>query len=168
MELLDNQPSGGIFNYFQGATIYNLVINGTMNRSGSEHYASSPDEAPRPSPMLIARALMAVNGTGHVVDNQRAWLGACLLLGWKYGFSRNLSECCQQIRQLPIDWTQVQVPLKYGSIREFAYYKFTKERYEQWPTLTPRSEERAVFEKSFAVAQALDSEIQRELKEKQK
>ena len=28
----------GITNYFQGATIHNLVINGDMNRSGTENY----------------------------------------------------------------------------------------------------------------------------------
>ena len=41
MELTDSpagQHSGGIFNYFQGATIHNLVINGNMSRSGTEHY----------------------------------------------------------------------------------------------------------------------------------
>lgn len=30
--------SGGIYNYFEGATIHNLVINGNMNKSGTEHY----------------------------------------------------------------------------------------------------------------------------------
>ena len=32
------QHRGGIFNYFQGATINNLVINGNMTKSGSEDY----------------------------------------------------------------------------------------------------------------------------------
>lgn len=121
-----------------------------------EHASTRPGP---PTEKQLARALMAVNGHNRAIDNQRAWLGACLLLGWKYGFSRNLSECCEQIGRLPIDWGQMEVKLKYGSIREFAFYKFTKERYEDWPTLTPRSEERTVFEKSLAVAQELDKEI---------
>lgn len=32
------QHRSGIFNYFQGATINNLVINGNMTKSGSEDY----------------------------------------------------------------------------------------------------------------------------------
>ena len=32
------QHRGGIFNYFQGATINNLVINGNMTKSGSDEY----------------------------------------------------------------------------------------------------------------------------------
>lgn len=32
------QRSGGIFNYFQGATIHNMVINGNMAKSGTDHY----------------------------------------------------------------------------------------------------------------------------------
>ena len=37
----EEQPqhlSGGIYNYFQGATIHNIVINGNMTKSGAEHY----------------------------------------------------------------------------------------------------------------------------------
>ena len=37
-----------IENYFQGATIHNLVINGNMNRSGTEnYYAAAAQEGQR-------------------------------------------------------------------------------------------------------------------------
>lgn len=47
MNPLDEQPQqrGGIVNYFQGATIHNIVINGNMSRSGTEYYAAQPSEA---------------------------------------------------------------------------------------------------------------------------
>lgn len=38
------QRHGGIVNYFQGATIHNIVINGNMNRSGAEHYSKTAEE----------------------------------------------------------------------------------------------------------------------------
>ena len=41
MELNDSPTGryqGGIYNYFQGATIHNIVINGNMSKSGEEHY----------------------------------------------------------------------------------------------------------------------------------
>ena len=41
------QRNGGIVNYFQGATIHNIVINGNMNRSGTEHYSNKAEEESR-------------------------------------------------------------------------------------------------------------------------
>lgn len=32
------EQHGGIYNYFQGATIHNMVINGNMTKSGNENY----------------------------------------------------------------------------------------------------------------------------------
>lgn len=32
---------GGIYNYFQGATIHNIVINGNMNKNASENYSKT-------------------------------------------------------------------------------------------------------------------------------
>lgn len=40
---------GGIVNYFQGATIHNIVINGNMTRSGSESYNTEEHTAASPS-----------------------------------------------------------------------------------------------------------------------
>ena len=153
--------SGGIYNYFEGATIHNLVINGNMNKHGSEHYheKDSSDKRPKATKEQIARALVALNGKDNVIDSQRAWLGACLLLGWKYGFPRNLNDCCKQIEQMPIDMAQLEFQCKYESIRMFGCWKFVKENYDSWATLVPRDEERQVFEKCLSVAQALDQEI---------
>lgn len=50
------QSSGGIYNYFQGATIHNLVINGTMNKNASESY-NSTDEIKRLTPEQVMKAL---------------------------------------------------------------------------------------------------------------
>ncbi len=37
----ESHLQGGITNYFQGATIHNLVINGNMTHNGKEYYHSS-------------------------------------------------------------------------------------------------------------------------------
>ena len=163
MEALEEIPQhyGGIHNYFQGATIHNLVINGNMNKNGSEHYheKDNSEKRPKATKEQIARALVALNGKDNVIDSQRAWLGACLLLGWKYGFPRNLNDCCKHIEQMPIDMAQLEFQCKYESIRMFGCWKFVKESYDNWATLVPRDEERQVFEKCLSVAQALDAEI---------
>lgn len=38
------RSNGGIINNFQGATIHNMVINGNMNRSGTENYNTGSSE----------------------------------------------------------------------------------------------------------------------------
>lgn len=161
---------GGIVNYFQGATINNLVINGNMTKTGQDHFNShehnarkNADSEQTATKEQIAKALVALNGKENVIDSQRAWLGACLLLGWKYGFPRNLKDCCKQIGTMPIDMEQLDYKLNYESIRMFGSWKFVKERYEDWPTLTPREDERQVFEKCLTVAQALDQEIEKQV-----
>jgi hypothetical protein len=57
------QRNGGIVNYFQGATIHNIVINGNMNRSGTEHYSNKAEDESRddmPSQEQIAKAVEKV------------------------------------------------------------------------------------------------------------
>ena len=110
----------------------------------------------------IARALMAINGKNKAIDSQRAWLGACLLLGWKYGYSRNLGDCCKQIEALPIDIESLEFQCKYDRIRMYGSWKFIKEDYNNWPSYTPRDDERLIFEKCLAVAQALEKEIEKQ------
>ena len=44
----EEQQHGGIVNYFQGATIHNLVINGNMTRRGREYYGSEARAATQP------------------------------------------------------------------------------------------------------------------------
>ena len=105
---------------------------------------------------------MAINGKNKAIDSQRAWLGACLLLGWKYGYSRNLGDCCKQIEALPIDIESLEFQCKYDSIRMYGSWKFIKEDYNNWPSYTPRDDERLIFEKCLAVAQALEKEIEKQ------
>ena len=111
----------------------------------------------------IARALMALNGKNNVIDSQRAWLGACCLLGAKYGFPRNLGDCCKKIDALPMNMNELEFQCKYESIRMYGSWKFVKEKIEDWPSYTPREDERQIFEKSLSVVQSLDKEIEKQM-----
>ena len=48
---------GGITNYFQGATIHNLVINGNMTKTGSEYFNSEKHKMTGVTPFMVGRAL---------------------------------------------------------------------------------------------------------------
>ena len=149
---------------FSGCDFHSSVIVGVAEKgSVISYHGNHPSEKPKATKEQIARALIALNGKNNVIDSQRAWLGACLLLGWKYGFPRNLYDCCKQIEQMPIDMAQLEFQCKYESIRMFGCWKFVKENYDNWATLVPRDEERQVFEKCLSVAQALDEEISNQI-----
>ena len=44
-----------IVNYFNGATIHNLVINGNMNKGGTEYYEADSRVQEEPQPMVVRR-----------------------------------------------------------------------------------------------------------------
>ena len=52
----EEQQHGGIVNYFQGATIHNLVINGNMTRRGRERYGSEAQAATPPKKDVAGKA----------------------------------------------------------------------------------------------------------------
>ena len=61
---------GGIYNYFQGATIHNLVINGNMNKNGNDYYQEEHcQEKHKYNDEQIAQAITAING----VKKTRNW-----------------------------------------------------------------------------------------------
>ena len=156
----ENKKAELLKGMFQGATFQNSVVVGVSEKgSNISYHGNQQAEKPKATREQIARALVALNGRDNIIDSQRAWLGACLLLGWKYGFPRNLSDCCKQIEQMPIDMRQLEFQCKYESIRMFGSWKFVKENYDNWPTLVPRDDEKQIFEKCLSVAQALDEEI---------
>ena len=86
MEFLDRLIRNGV-------NIGQLIMDnhGTMEIS-NDMGGSGEERKPKVTEEHIARALMALNGKGKPIDSQRAWLGACCLLGWKYGFPRNLKD----------------------------------------------------------------------------
>ena len=161
----ENKKAELLQGMFQGATFQNSVVVGVAEKGANISYnnGSTQVEKPKATKEQIARALVALNGKDNVIDSQRAWLGACLLLGWKYGFPRNLNDCCKQIDQMPINMEQLEFQCKYESLRMFGSWKFVKENYENWPTLVPRDDERQVFEKCLSVAQSLDKEIENQM-----
>ena len=144
MEFLDRLIRNGV-------NIGQLIMDnhGTMEISNNMG-GSGEERKPKVTEEHIARALMALNGKGKPIDSQRAWLGACCLLGWKYGFPRNLKDCCQQLEGL-VDMGELEFECKYDSIRMYASWKFVKEKYDDWEDYTPRDDERAMFEKSLSV-----------------
>ena len=164
MEALEEtlHHSGGIHNYFQGATIHNLVINGNMNKSGSEHYygKEGSEKRPKVTDEQVAQALLNINGKDQVLNNYQLWLGACCLLMGKYNFPRNLEKCCERINSLPYNGKTLALECKYDNIRKFSYLKFVKEDVDKWSSYQPQDDEKKLFYGCYEVVQELDKKLQ--------
>ncbi len=152
---------GGIYNYFQGATIHNMVINGNMTKNGTESYSnSSSDVRTKVTDEQIAHALIAINGKKQVLNNYQLWLGACCLLMGKYGFPRNLEQCCERINGLPYHGETLALECKYESVRKFSYLKFVKEDVDNWDSYQPQEDEKKLFYGCLQVKRELDKKLQ--------
>ncbi len=152
---------GGIFNYFGGATIHNLVINGSIADSSKYNNEKTEEKKVRPkySDEQIARALLSINGKGKVLNNYQLWLGACCLLKGKYGFPKNLDKCCEKIMNLPFNGNSLDIECKYDSIRKFGYLKFVNEDVETWDEYQPKEDEKKLFFACQQVATELDKAL---------
>lgn len=158
------QHLGGIYNYFQGATINNLVINGNLNQKDSVSNNSGEAKEVRLRPKCtdeqVANALVAINGKDKVLNNYQLWLGACCLLMGKYDFPRNLETCCNRIGNLPYSQLPA-IECKYESIRKFSYLKFVKLNVDEWGEYKPNDDEKKLFYGCLAVVQKLDNILQK-------
>lgn len=118
------QRNGGIVNYFQGATIHNIVINGNMNRSGTEHYSNKAEEESRDyTDEQVACALSRIVGTGRPIDSKQKWAGAMWLLRWRCNFPSKALGFCQRINALPFD-EELEIKCEYNNIRQISTLSF--------------------------------------------
>jgi hypothetical protein len=150
MELTDSpagQHSGGIFNYFQGATIHNLVINGNMSRSGTEHYhAASTTENTKQdyTDEKIARAITTISGEGKPLSLMKHYVGVICALQ-SMGWSPKFATCCARINQLP-GHEHYPVRCDSNAIKSTQALKFASVDYNEWATYQPKAgEEEAAF-----------------------
>lgn len=148
---------------FAGATFTNSVVVGVAEKGAQVSYHGKGAENVKVKPEQMARALASICGTGRVVSKYQDWLGACCLLSSKYGYAMNLSDCVEQINQLPFAENELTVECRYENLRKFGSYRFVAIGVERWQNYSPSRQEEAVFKKCVSVARALENEIQKQL-----
>ncbi len=152
----------GIYNYFGGATIHKLVINGNITENGNTYNTEKHEQKEvrqKFSDEQIARALLSINGKDKALNNYQVWLGACCLLKGKYGFPKSLDACCDKIMSLPYNGCSLAIECKYDSIRKFGYLKFVNEDVDTWDSYQPKDEEKKLFYGCHQVATELDKAL---------
>ena len=152
------QKHGGIYNYFEGATIHNLVINGNMNKSGTEHYHSSESRRATYSDDQIALALSRIVGKGKPIDNKQKWAGAMWLLRWECDYPSRAYDFCERIKTLPFP-EEIEIACEYNNIRPLSTLSFMNEDPRQIENVKYSKNDENVFFQLKNVVNALQREL---------
>ena len=155
------QRHGGIYNYFEGATINNLVINGTMNKNGTEHFHGNTAERTNTySDTQIAQALSRIVGKGKAIDSKQKWAGAHWLLRWECNYPARPKEFCERIATLPL-LEDLAYKCDYRNIREISTLSFLNEDPRQMEGVRYSKNDEAVFLQLREVVWALQRELKK-------
>ena len=154
-----SQHFGGIYNYFEGATIHNLVINGNLSKSGNEYY-NNTGEKPQYSDAQVCKALCNIVGKGKPIDSKQKWAGALWLLHWRCGYPVKAQDFCERIEALPLP-EDLEYKCDYRNIRELATLSFIGEDATHMDSVRYSKNDEVVFRQLRSVALALDNELSR-------
>ena len=157
---------GGIYNYFQGATIHNMVINGNMNKTGTDNYSHEEHlSKPSYSDEQVATALANIVGKGKPIDTKRKWAGAIWLLQWVCNYPSNTREACERINQLPLP-EDLEYVCDYRNVRELTTLSFLSEDARQLDKVKYSKNDEGAFHELKKVVIALDEELQKTIEYK--
>jgi len=153
------QQLGGIVNYFQGATIHNIVINGNMTRQGQEYYRSQESQHPAAhSDEQIAQAIEAICGEGKALDTKQKWAAVYWYLRWECNFPVKGSDFCERIGRLP--FSRLPEPeCDYNNIRRMLTLSFMNQDARQLERVRPGRNDEGVFMQMRTVVEALAREL---------
>ena len=152
---------GGIYNYFQGATIHNLVINVNMTKNGSENFQQSETSNKNRvtySDEQVARALANIVGKGKPIDSRMKWAGAQWLLRWRCNYPPKAQDFCDRINLLPFEGP-LEFPCEYNNIRALSTLSFMNEDATHLENVKYSKNDEDVFFKLREVVIALDREL---------
>lgn len=132
-DLSSKEKHGGIVNYFQGATIHNMVINGNMTKSGTEYYGDQNQTNN--------------NGICATADDVAVAAKACSALIWGpaamaviYGVSRDIFHLQENATDFEKAMTLRQLNCPPGTIANtFRHNPYMKSHVSRWAALGAKS-----------------------------
>lgn len=132
-DLSSKEKHGGIVNYFQGATIHNMVVNGNMTRNGTEYYGDQNQTNN--------------NGICATADDVAVAAKACSALIWGpaamaviYGVSRDIFHLQENATDFEKAMTLRQLNCPPGTISNtFRHNPYMKSHVSRWAALGAKS-----------------------------
>jgi len=159
MESENPQHHGGIYNYFQGATINHIVINGNMSRSGNDtYYREKQKEEIDYSDEQVARALTNIVGKGKPVDSKQKWAAVYWYLRWQCNFPVKGSDFCERIASLPFT-EKLDPECDYNNIRKQLTLPLMSQDARNLDSVRPTKFEEETFAQYRTVVLALEKEL---------
>ena len=92
---------GGVTNYFQGATIHNLVINGNMTKNGSEYFNGEKRKIAGVTPQVVSSALSRCDG--YLWGSAAYTVAFCVCRDSYEGWTDNATDFERKMRDQGID-----------------------------------------------------------------
>jgi len=155
------QHHNGITNYFQGATIHNMVINGNMTRSGTEYYIGENQRGQREyTDEQVARAIEAICGKGNVLNEKRLWAAVYWCLRWYCNFPVKGSDFCEKVATLPFR-RKLEPECSYDNIRRLVTLSFMSEDARHLESVKPSKADESFFTECRTVVVALAAELEK-------
>ena len=132
-DLSSKEKHGGIVNYFQGATIHNMVVNGNMTKNGTEYYGDQNQTNH--------------NGICATADDVAVAAKACSALIWGpaamaviYGVSRDIFHLQENATDFEKAMTLRQLNCPPGTIANtFRHNPYMKSHVSRWAALGAKS-----------------------------
>lgn len=163
MENQEPHRSGGIYNYFEGATIHNIVINGNMIKNGPEHNYGAENQNNRQtySDEQVAQALTNIVGRNKPIDSKQKWAGAQWLLRWECNYPAKAQDFCERIARLPLT-ENLEYKCEYNNIRALSTLSFMNEDARYLENVRYSKDDEQVFFQMREVVVALRDELHRQ------
>jgi hypothetical protein len=121
------QHRSGIFNYFQGATINNLVINGNMTKSGSEDYHNTGSKEAT-STVTAEHVVEAVKRCNGIFSSMASYAIAFCVCRDLYHLEDNMASFERGLRQNGIEITEGSIDT---AVRRSPYMKYHVDKWEE-------------------------------------
>lgn len=155
-------PGDGIYNYFQGAIIYNMVINGNMTKNGSEiHHANTAEkQPPQYSEKQVARAIEAICGHDKPLNSKQLWAAVYWYLRWQCNYPVKGADFCERVNRLPFS-RKLEYECDYNNIRRQTTLSFMQQDARQIEQVKPSRGDEAFFAQCRTVVLALARELEK-------
>lgn len=151
------QRQSGIFCFFEGATIHNLVI-----KSGTDNHYKSRDNTEKQSysDRQIAKAIESINGEGKPLDTSRLWAAVYWYLRWNCNYPVRAMDFCERIAKLPFT-KQLTPECKYENIRKYVTMTFMNQDVRNLDAVKPNKTDESFFAQCREVVLALKTELEK-------
>jgi len=127
-----------------------ITFTGPVNIGGSTEQGGYTDEQ-------IAEAIIAINGTGKILNSKQKWAGVYWCLRWYCNYPSNVTDFCEKVKDLSL--SELEYPCDQNNFRRIASMSFMNENPRYMDKIKPSNSEKEYFIQCREVVFALLTEL---------